>query len=115
MLNSGEATNATPMIERISGISFLLSYPLNTWIIRLKQISILTSYPLLIIDCNTTITTKGVELTQPNYPNPFEKNLDCYQLIQFNESETVTLTFFEFFLDELDRYLSMGNCMDQKE
>ena len=67
----------------------------------------------LILDCNITITTKGVELTQPNYPNPFERNLDCNQLIQFNGTETVTLTFLEFFLQGTD--LTLDYCIQQKE
>ena len=105
------------MIERISGIIFSCNFIPSIQIFKTKTDIDIDIISMLIIDCNTTITTKGVELTQPNYPNPFEKNLDCYQLIQFNENETVTLTFFEFFLAELEwpLTLSMGDCMDQKE
>ena len=49
----------------------------------------------LMVDCNRTISIKGVELTQPNYPNMYESKMDCKQLIQFNNNETVTLTFVE--------------------
>ena len=49
-----------------------------------------------MVDCNKTISSKGVELTQPNYPNMYETELDCKQLIQFNDNETITLTFVDF-------------------
>ena len=48
-----------------------------------------------MVECNKTISSRGVEVTQPDYPNMYEPKMDCKQLIQFNDNETVTLTFVE--------------------
>ena len=51
-----------------------------------------------MIDCNITITTNGVEITQKGYPNEILKNQECKQGFEFNKNEIVTLTFLELFL-----------------
>ena len=48
----------------------------------------------LLIDCNSTITTNAVELTNPDYPKTIPKSKDCKRLIKF-KGKTVTLTFLE--------------------
>ena len=53
----------------------------------------------MYVDCDTTITTPGVELTSPDYPQTYPLDQDCKQLIEFEAYQKVRLVFKELSLE----------------
>ena len=48
------------------------------------------------IGCVEVITTPGVMITSPGYPNKYPNNVDCSYVIRFNDDERITLKFLSF-------------------
>ena len=51
------------------------------------------------IDCEppyVEVTEKGVAISSPNYPNRYERYLDCQLTIRYGVNDTVAITFMVF-------------------
>ena len=49
--------------------------------------------------CNIEIHNAGSEISTPNHPNEFPKNVDCTQLVSFPPNKRILLTFLTFDLE----------------
>ena len=56
-------------------------------------------FVFLNLGCNAVIVTRGVELTSPNYPDPYPPDTICQQKILFEANQKVRLVFKEFGLE----------------
>ena len=50
------------------------------------------------VGCVEEITTPGVEITSPGYPDKYPHNIDCSHIIRFDDDQRITLTFLNFSL-----------------
>ena len=52
------------------------------------------------VDCSGEITSVGTEFTSPNHPNDYPNNVECTQVIRFEEGKQIQLKFLEFSLEK---------------
>ena len=54
---------------------------------------------ITFLDCDLEINIPGTDLISPNHPSSYLGNLDCTNLIKFEEGERINLNFIEFDLE----------------
>ena len=53
----------------------------------------------LYLGCNMSVSNIGVEITSPEYPRPYPKNLHCVTNIRLEEDQKIALRFVKFDLE----------------